>query len=241
MGPKIWSRFPFLCQIVAVVIYSERCYGGDCPGDGRMWVPFGENCYHFVHGEENVAKSYTFQSAREMCRGYGLLSVKTAEVNQFIVHYSPQVWKGNINVWLDMSLDPDRDQLVWHDNTEVAFANWDSGVSSDDLARVDSCAALHSSTGKWEQVSCLEDVENGVVCETVQKSEKPNANGSPLLTALVVLSVVIIVSVSAILWFLHQKHNFGSFFTSFEYHPPFRSPATDEAALVDSEETEDMA
>lgn len=69
----------------------------------------------------------------------------------------------------------------------------------------------------------------------------PTLDNSPLLTALVVLSVLIIVGVSAVLWFLHQRHNFGTFFTAFEYHPPFRSPPADEATLVDSEETEDMA
>ncbi|KAG5833834.1 hypothetical protein ANANG_G00280090 [Anguilla anguilla] len=240
MESKKLYRLPFLCQIVALTLYYERCYAGDCPGDGRTWVPFGQSCYHFVHGEENVAKGYTYETAKATCRGYALLSVKSAEVNDFIVQYSPQVWKGNINVWLDMNFNPDDDSLVWHDKTKVTFTNWDSGVSAADLASADICAALHSSTGQWEQVSCQEDVENGVVCEAAQETEK-QASNNPLLTALVVLSVLIIMGVSAVLWFLHQRHHFGTLFTAFEYHPPFRSPPADGATLVDSEETEDMA
>ncbi|KAJ8350212.1 hypothetical protein SKAU_G00253420 [Synaphobranchus kaupii] len=241
MESKKWHRFPFLCQIVAFTLYYERCYAGDCPADGRTWVPFEQSCYHFVHGEENIAQSYTYQSAKEICRGYGLLRAKSAEVNNFIVQYSPEVWKGNINMWLDMNFNPDNNSLMWNDNTGLTFVNWDRTFSTTEFASMDICAALHSSTGMWEQVSCLDDIENGVVCETAQKSEKQNSNNSPLLTALVVLSVLIIVGVSAVLWFLHQRHDFSTIFTSFEYHPPFRSPTADEATLVDSEETEDMA
>ncbi|XP_061082311.1 CD302 antigen isoform X2 [Conger conger] len=138
-----------------------------------------------------------------------------------------------------MSFNMDDDSLVWHDNTRVTFVNWDSDAPS--LARADVCAALNVTTGKWKHVSCAEERENGVVCEAAQKTEEQNSNHNPLLTALVVLSVLIIVGVSAILWCVHQRHNFGSVFTAFEYHPPFRSPTADEAALVDSEETEDMA
>lgn len=62
---------------------------------------------------------------------------------------------------------------------------------------------------------------------------------SPLLSALVILSVVAIMGISAVFWFLHQKHRHGTVLTSFEYHPPFRSPTSDEACLVETEETEE--
>lgn len=64
---------------------------------------------------------------------------------------------------------------------------------------------------------------------------------SPLLSALVILSVVAIMGISAVFWFLHQKHQFGAVLASFEYHPPFRAPTSDEACLVETEETDDMA
>lgn len=66
---------------------------------------------------------------------------------------------------------------------------------------------------------------------------EPNA----VYSALVVLSVVAIVGVSAVVWFLHQKHNFGSgIVTAFEYHPPFRVPDTDQSCLVEAEETDSV-
>lgn len=100
----------------------------DCPADSRTWVPFQGRCYHFVHGEEDSIKSYTFERARTLCRGFGtssvtrsrccsyfltraflhlpeLLSVQSAEENEFVLAYSPQVWKGAVNVWLGMYYD----------------------------------------------------------------------------------------------------------------------------------------
>lgn len=63
--------------------------------------------------------------------------------------------------------------------------------------------------------------------------------GSPLLSALVVISVVLILVVSAVIWFFHQRRNPGSSILNLiEYHPPFRSPSSDQACLVDAEEIE---
>lgn len=34
-----------------------------------------------------------------------LLTVQSAEENEFVMSYSPEVWKGNVNVWLGMYYD----------------------------------------------------------------------------------------------------------------------------------------
>lgn len=57
--------------------------------------------------------------------------------------------------------------MRWSDDSAVEFTNWEDG-SSPDLPPVDTCGVLHSNTGKWEKVSCLDEVENGVVCEAKQ-------------------------------------------------------------------------
>ncbi|MBN3306216.1 CD302 protein, partial [Amia calva] len=204
----------------------------DCPSDSQTWVPFENSCYYFVHGKDDIAKSYTIEEAKEICRAYELVSIKSAEENNFIVQYIPRVWKGNLNVWLGMYYDTDNDTLKWQDESEVAFSQWEDGELSTGLSAVDVCAALHSVSGQWQKVSCAEDLEHGVVCKTSQ-----NSSNRPLLSALVILSVLIILAVSTAFWFFHQKHSSGSgLFTSFEYHPPFRSPTNDEASLVEAEE-----
>lgn len=36
-----------------------------------------------------------------------LLMVRSAEVNNFIVQYSPKVWKDRVNIWLGLYYDSD--------------------------------------------------------------------------------------------------------------------------------------
>lgn len=59
------------------------------------------------------------------------------------------------------------DTMRWSDESPLTFTNWEDG-SSPDLALMDTCAVLHTNTRKWEKVSCLDEVENGVVCEAKQ-------------------------------------------------------------------------
>ncbi|XP_048858529.1 CD302 antigen [Brienomyrus brachyistius] len=198
-----------------------------------MWVPFGNSCYHFVHGKEDVTKSYSIELAKDLCHGYALLTVNSEEENTFVVNYSSEVWKGNVNVWLGMYYDSD--QMVWQTEEPLYFTNW--GTISEELASMDTCAALNASSGIWDIVSCEETSENGVVCETLQEPEKKSKkSGTWLLSALVILSVVVILGVSAVIWFMQQRHSFGPvFFTAFEFHPPFRTLAPDEACLMEVE------
>ncbi|XP_029315653.1 CD302 antigen [Cottoperca gobio] len=230
-----------MCCVLVLCVQLQLGLTGDCPADGRTWVPFGDGCYHFVHGAEDTIKSYTFDRAKTLCQGFELLTIQSAEENDFVIKYSPEVWKNNVNVWLGMYYDTNSDNMKWFDEKPVGFSNWEDSSSPSDLMPLDTCVALHSNTGKWENVSCLEHAENGVVCETDQKAEESKRKPSTLLSALVILSVVAIMGVSAVIWFLHQKHNLGSsLFTAFEYHPPFRVLDTDRSCLVEAEENDSV-
>ncbi|XP_023658674.1 CD302 antigen [Paramormyrops kingsleyae] len=237
MGSRRRCRPSFLCKLVAFALCCSCCFGGECPADGRMWVPFGNSCYHFVHGEEeDVFKSYSIERAKDLCHGYGLLTVNSKEENMFVIKYSSEVWKGNRNVWLGIYYDSESEELVWQTEEHLDFTNW--GKYSDDLVSMDTCGALNASSGMWDLVSCEETSENGVVCETLQEPEKPKKSNSWLLSALVILSVVVILGISAVIWFMQQRHSFGPvLFTAFEYHPPFRALSPDEACLMEVEET----
>ncbi|XP_071379153.1 CD302 antigen [Centroberyx affinis] len=232
----------FLCCIVVFCIHWQSSLAGDCPADGRTWVPFGQRCYHFVHGEENKIKSYTFDKAKTLCQGFELVTIQSAEENDFIINYSPEVWKGNVSVWLGMYFDTDSDDMKWFGEEAVSFTNWEDSSGPSDLAPMDTCVTMNSKTAKWENVSCLDALENGVICETAQKAaEEGKRKPSAVLSALVILSVVAIMGISAVIWFLHQRHSFGStIFTAFEYHPPFRAPGADQSCLVEAEETDSM-
>ncbi|XP_077472927.1 CD302 antigen [Stigmatopora argus] len=223
------TRFCFL------LLQLQAAWTGDCPADGRTWVPYKDRCYHFVHGEEDKLKVYNFENAKSLCPNSELLSIQSAEENDFVVKYSPEVWKGEVNVWLGMYYDTNSEGMMWLDEKPVKFTNWEPGSSPLDFVPMETCVAVHSDTGKWERVSCVDDLENGVVCETAQKP-------SVLLSVLVILSVIAIMAVSGVIWFLHQKqHSGSSVVTAFEYHPPFRAPDGDHSLLVEAEELDSDA
>ncbi|KAK5921043.1 hypothetical protein CgunFtcFv8_024782 [Champsocephalus gunnari] len=230
----------FTCGVLVLFLQLRLGLTGDCPADGRTWVPFGDRCYHFVHGEEDKIKSYTFDRAKTLCQGFELLTIQSAEENDFVFKYSPEVWKNNVNIWLGMYYDTNSDNMKWFGEKPVGFSNWEDSSSPSNLMPLDTCVALHTNTGKWENVSCLEQAENGVVCETDQKAEEVKQKPSALLSALVILSVVAIMGVSAVIWFLHQKRNPGtSIFTPFEYHPPLVLDS-DQSCLVEAEENDNV-
>ncbi|KAM4559224.1 CD302 antigen [Odontesthes bonariensis] len=239
-GKRHPSR-PFMSCIFLLCVHLQLSCTADCPADGRTWVPSGDRCYHFVHGEEDSIKSYTFERAKTLCQGFELLTIQTADENEFVLNYSPKVWKGNVNVWLGMYYDTNSDTMRWFNEKPVSYTNWENSPAPSDLLPVDTCAALHSLSGTWENVSCTDEVENGVVCEAAQEAEQAKRKPSPLLSALVILSVVAVLGVSAVIWFVHQNNRLGSsFFTAFEFHPPFRVLDTDQSCLVEAEETDNM-
>ncbi|XP_019723726.1 CD302 antigen-like isoform X1 [Hippocampus comes] len=225
------------CLCVLLLQLQAAWTSADCPSDGRTWVPFKDRCYHFVHGEEDKLKVYNFESAKSLCPHSELLSIQSAEENDFVVKYSPEVWKGEVNVWLGMYYDTNSEGMMWFDEEPVKFTNWEPGSSPSDFVPMETCVAVHSDTGKWERVSCLDDLENGVVCETAQKADQAKKKSSGLLSGLVILCIIAIVAVSVVLWFLHQRQHPGSsVVTGFEYHPPFRAPDGDRSCLVEAEE-----
>ncbi|XP_036423620.1 CD302 antigen isoform X2 [Colossoma macropomum] len=166
-----WRFTSSLILAVLTFLCTHGQVNGDCPADGRTWVPFGQNCYHFLHGEEDVFKRYTMEKAKEICRDFALLTVLSAEENDFIADYSLKVWEGNIDVWLGMYYDSDDDEFKWNDESPLTFKNWEEG-GAEDMPLIDTCVALHVASRKWENVSCSEQPENGVVCKTAQKAEK---------------------------------------------------------------------
>ncbi|XP_077391983.1 CD302 antigen isoform X1 [Festucalex cinctus] len=225
------------CCLCVFLLQLQAAWTGECPADGRTWVPFKDRCYHFVHGEEDKLKVYNFENAKSLCPNSELLTIQSAEENEFVIKYSPEVWKGEVNVWLGMYYDTNSEGMMWFDEQPVKFTNWEAGSSPSDFVPVETCVAVHSDTGKWERVSCLDDLENGVVCETAQKAEEAKKKSSGLLSGLVILCVIAIMVVSAVVWFLHQKQLPGSsLFTAFEYHPPFRAPDADRSCLVEADE-----
>lgn len=63
------------------------------------------------------------------------------------------------------------EDMKWFDEEPVRYTNWEEGSSPSDLMPLETCVALHTNTGRWENVSCLDDIENGVICETSERKK----------------------------------------------------------------------
>ncbi len=117
-------------------------------------------------------------------QAYGFTFIITVQVNLWNMFYSEmiarqvQIWTIRIgSLWLSAEfIFMERVSLCvsqkivfkWHDDNGVLrYSNWEDGGSDDtDLPLLDTCVVLHSITGKWENVSCTDEPENGVVCKT---------------------------------------------------------------------------
>lgn len=91
------------------------------------------------------------------------------EVTDFEVILLSTNWFLTLLVYPSLCLSVLDDQFKWNDDTVVSFTNWvEEDLSDWGIPLMDKCVVLHSTTGKWENISCTEDQENGVVCETAQ-------------------------------------------------------------------------
>lgn len=63
------------------------------------------------------------------------------------------------------------EDMKWFDEEPVQYTNWEESSSPSDLMPLETCVALHTNTGRWENVSCLDDIENGVICETSESKK----------------------------------------------------------------------
>ncbi|XP_039613413.1 CD302 antigen [Polypterus senegalus] len=237
------KHFCLLCFGFSCFFLTGFAVTYECPSNGHVWSTYGNSCYYFLFNEDNLSKKYRFESAKDLCQGLGsdLVSINSDEENKFITDYSHRVWKTSVEMWLGLFLNTDTDSLKWFDGNEVLYTNWEHSEYSMEPDNVNTCAVLHTGTGKWGKVTCEETMENGVVCETSLKlvEEKPGSKNKVLFSALVILSVVTILVLSTVVWFLYQKkHNGGTLFTSIEYHPPLAPSYSDETVLVDAEEKE---
>ncbi|MEE6489421.1 hypothetical protein FKM82_015554 [Ascaphus truei] len=140
----------------------------ECPSP--VWIPFNNRCYTFLHAQ--LKNSLNIDLARDLCKvsGADIISINTEEENAFLLKIFQTEWKGPKEILLGLFYDSDDDSLKWYDNSEVTFTNWrEETPSNEDL---NTCAAMDTLTGQWEQISCEKFIEMGTVCKTNSRKRK---------------------------------------------------------------------
>ncbi|XP_028835601.1 lymphocyte antigen 75 isoform X2 [Denticeps clupeoides] len=125
-----------------------------CPhkNNGPNWIPFKKNCYSFLlmGGRwDAYNKGEPEQSCQELDPSAKLLSIRSAEENEFVQQQLLPLRDLAHFVWLGIKQDSKAERLKWYDGTYVHFSNWEQGrpdVAGDFLAglAVDGSWALYT-------------------------------------------------------------------------------------------------
>ncbi|XP_075465392.1 CD302 antigen [Ascaphus truei] len=205
----------------------------ECPSP--VWIPFNNRCYTFLHAQ--LKNSLNIDLARDLCKvsGADIISINTEEENAFLLKIFQTEWKGPKEILLGLFYDSDDDSLKWYDNSEVTFTNWrEETPSNEDL---NTCAAMDTLTGQWEQISCEKFIEMGTVCKTNSRKRK-QAGQRVLIIALITAIALLVIIVSVGLLLLYKRKVFSGF-TSRNHHVGAQVlPYSDETILVEALEKE---
>lgn len=211
----------------------------DIPGCDVTWTPFENKWYTFI---PTLGKGYTMETAQEACKDIGanVISILSEKENQFIADQLKKSVQSD-SIWLGMIFDTDRNILIWLDQSEVNYSNWNPGKPLGTL-NVDMCAVMDTKSGQWRTVNCDDDFGRSVMCKTttlaVPDGEKCAWRSKNFLpTILVVTLSVILVIISMISWYAYKrKYLTANGFSSIQNNTA--DQVTDNSALVENEERE---
>ncbi|XP_029461444.1 CD302 antigen isoform X2 [Rhinatrema bivittatum] len=225
----------FYTYIIAFAALSQAA--DECPSS--IWIQFKSNCYVLL--PVMLKNAYSVDKARELCKvsGADIISISTEEENRFIMETLKGKWQGSEDILLGIFFDTDDDTFKWYDNSKLTFTNWIDDDNSEAL--LNTCAAMHASSGEWRKMNCEAFSEMETLCKTTAYSyRKKNLEDQKVLIMTLVITIAIILAItSTVLWFLYKRHSVASGLLSAQYQTSAHvTPYSDETLLVDAEEKE---
>ncbi|KAJ1175934.1 hypothetical protein NDU88_001219 [Pleurodeles waltl] len=222
---------------VFLILDSIRAGGSDeCPSS--MWIQFRSGCYTLLPAA--LKNTFGIDKARELCKvsGADIISINNEEENIFITETFKKEWQGPEEVFLGIFFDTDDNTFKWFDNSEVTFTNWTEEEVSEEL--LNTCAALHTRSGRWRKMSCENFTEMRTLCKVTLYSNRKNGDSDQnILTLSLVIVFSMLISVAVIIILAQCKRRaLSSRLSSTSYQPANRAPFNDESILVDAEERE---
>jgi len=162
-----------------------------CPDS---WTPYrNEKCFKFFHD------SKTYTEANDFCKfqstfGYNatLASIRDRDEQLFVEDYLFIQNNPDDNVWIGVKRNPSNRRLIWEDNLNHSYTNWDP---ADNFATGNDCVEMQRETplardkrrGFWKSVQCRG--RNLILCSSVpspvstgRPSTKPWPDVKPPLT-----------------------------------------------------------
>ncbi|XP_037544541.1 C-type mannose receptor 2 [Nematolebias whitei] len=198
-----------ICQINDEPVSHQWIYPGQCPHSvGKWaWVPFRNHCYAF-----NLQLLRLQQDARTSCNKMGaeLLSILDEAENGFIWEHIQSYSEQARGAWLGISVKGRG--LVWNEDTEMTFTNWESHNVAFSVLSANSCFWIQSNSGTWKPGSCRNRT-HGVICKRPRSAETPSGTMDPdhlptLIVVMVTALVLVLLIVTVI--YLYRRRAIGS-------------------------------
>ncbi|XP_017284979.1 C-type mannose receptor 2 [Kryptolebias marmoratus] len=194
-----------ICQINDEPVNHQWIYPGQCPHSvGEWaWVPFKNHCYAF-----NLQLLRLQQDARTTCKKMGaeLLSILDESENGFIWEHIQSYSETAFGAWLGISVKGRG--LVWNEDTEMMFTNWESHNVASSVLSVNSCFWIQSNSGLWKPGSCRNRT-HGVICKRPRNVEAPsgtsNVDHLPTLIVVMVTGLVLVLLIATVIYLYRRR------------------------------------
>ncbi|KAM4531180.1 C-type mannose receptor 2 [Odontesthes bonariensis] len=198
-----------ICQISDEPVSHQWIYPGQCPHSlGEWaWVPFRNHCYAF-----NLQSLKLQQDARTSCikMGAELLSILDETENGFIWEHIQGFAEQTHGAWLGISVKGRG--LVWSEDTEMAFTNWEMHDVAFSVLSINSCFWIQSNSGLWKPGSCRNRT-HGVICKQPRSAETSpvtlDTDHLPTLIVIMVTGLVLVALIVTVIY-LYRRRTVGS-------------------------------
>ncbi|NWW74486.1 MRC1 protein, partial [Climacteris rufus] len=125
-----------------------------------------------------------------------LTSVEDLAESNFLIEHAVLYSSKTSGFWIGIYRNVNG-QLLWQDNSALAFVNWGEGQPSQDQLAF--CVELSAPTGDWSVLPCSS--LKGFICKKPKKAKKDKANDHPNVWILLILVLIILLGVGSMIYF----------------------------------------
>ncbi|KFP11518.1 Macrophage mannose receptor 1 [Egretta garzetta] len=128
-----------------------------------------------------------------------LTSVEDLAESNFLVEHADLYTSKTSGFWIGIYRNVNG-QLLWQDNSALAFVNWGEGQPSED--QLDYCVELSASSGYWSILPCSS--QRSFICKKPKNAQKDKAHDHMNMWMLLTLVLIVLLGMGFMIYFLFK-------------------------------------